>query len=282
MTGRRADTECTKPCSTASICLAAALCQQLMSPRPVGLVAHWDRAPPLQPLYAGLFAEWEESLAVWASLQHFALLLLLLFPFFHTLRQRRTSSLPAVPVWEQLAPFISHHLRSRRAHQVSCMSCGTQACLWCRVLWCDSSRQAGGAAWWAPRELRGRGTPAAQNGTQRSPPFALQDRALKQICPCQGQSLPVPLSAICWVVTAETYPVPPPQGGGSVVGVAMGKKLDVSVPLISHPHEGHLCRFIHHSHLHPSPQKYMGKSSRREQGPTIQDYATEGDNSWEW
>lgn len=54
---RHAERDHTRPCSTTSICLAADPVSGVHAPSAVGLVAHRDRALPLQPRYAGLFAE---------------------------------------------------------------------------------------------------------------------------------------------------------------------------------------------------------------------------------
>ena len=78
----------------------------------------------------------------------------------------------------------------------------------------------------------------------------------------------------------DLLPRPPTAGWRVSSWDCCEEKARCQCLLISH-HEEHLYGCIHHSHPHPSPHKYMGESSRREQGATIQDYATEGDNAWE-
>lgn len=122
---RHAGSDCPKPCSSASTCLAADPMSGVPVPQGWWPTMAW--APPLQPLHTGLFALSKKSPPQWGHpLQPFTLLC---FPFFGTFGQHRSWALPAVPIWEQPAAFISHHLGSWQPCQVSHTSCGTWACL---------------------------------------------------------------------------------------------------------------------------------------------------------
>lgn len=242
MTSRRADTGCTKPCSQRASALQHNVCQGFVPTGAGALVAHQDVVPSLQPLYTGLFAEplseksppqsGHPSSPLLSSFCCFSL------PVTHVDNTGAQLFLPS-PFGNSRLP--SSHIISGAGRPTKCHACRVSPRPAFDVTFSAVAAPPGLVEQPDERpagERRGRGQPAADTlpsaavhsghlalprGTPRSPKADLS---------LPREEPPVPLSAICWIVTAGMlYPIVPLQGGGKIVGIAMGKKQDVSVSL---------------------------------------------------
>lgn len=287
MTSRHADSDGPEPCSTASICLAA----DPVSGAPGG-PAWWPTGAWLQP-YSPSTLGCLQSLSEKSPPQSGHLSSPLLSSFccfslsFTHLDSVGARLFPPSPFGNSRLP--SSHIIPGAGGPTKCHASRVAPRLAFDVMFSGVTAPAGLVE--QPDEHRGGkeggGHPTAPQavlctGTRRSPPFALQDTTepWSRFVSDKGRaSLSCSMPLGCH--SRDLLLHPPTTGWRVSSWYCYREKTVCQCLLISHAHEEHLYVCIHHSHPHPSPHEYMGISSRRDQGPSIQDYATEGGNAWE-